>query len=288
VTPPPTPALAGTPATWDMYQVIVPPTVTATSAADHATLDAPSCRITFWPGVPAQQDLSAQALDLLKYYFNDPSRWSGLLGNDARSPLDGASHHTGITAQGFHFEDVSAGLLGLDGRWTGEEVRIQLTDVDGQAAAVVGYQPTELGCVTKPELVGKYEWLYVTYSLSFPGHPGDPKALANQLVGGWFGSDGTVGLGNVFAANGHYSDTATIETYTQTSPTQILDTYSTWLGNGTWAANGDLLTMWTDGKPSETHYFRIYTEVGGSAHYTYLKRLELNGTVPDELSQVKN
>jgi hypothetical protein len=281
VAPPPTPEIPGTLQTWDMYQVMVPSSVTATASADHATLDAATCRITLWPATPSQSDLAGQALNILEQTFKDPSRWSGMGGASGldASVLDDPLHFEGITGQGFRYVDLTAELKNTSGQWSGEIVRIQLTDVDGQAATVLGYQPRIQGCLTEPLVPNMYEWFYVSLSMTFPGHPGDPTALGKKLVGSWAGAGGSVGFADVYAANGQHINAMSNTTYSLPTPTEILETTSSWVGSDAWAAKGNLLTTWPKeaGLAPQTHYFQIYKAIGGSFHWTYERWLDQCG-----------
>ena len=258
----------GTPLQWSIYQVTVPPTMTATDNGHYLALDKAGCRITLWTPDATRADLSAQALETLKAGFNDPQTWSGLVGEMAASPLEESYHRKGITAGGWPFVELRAQLLNPRGVRTGEHVRILLVDVGGQAAAMIGYQ-TARGCLD--EVLDPYEFVMLSYSMSFPGSTGDPAAMRQALVGGWFGStNGGQAWSDVFAANSQYSNLFGLQSYQQISPTLIRESFSTWQGNGQWTANGNQLTVWPASGAASTVYFRIYTETGGS---TYLNRL---------------
>jgi hypothetical protein len=276
-TPPPAPAvgLSGTPTTWDAYRLVVPGTMTAAPGTDALALDKNGCRITIWRPVPALADLDGQALALLQAGFSDPQRWSGLVGENRASPLDEAFHWNGITSQGWPYVELRGQLLDTRGIRSGEHVRILVVNAGGQAAYMIGWQ-TVTGCID--EVLDPYEWVLLSYSLELPGRPGDRAALGRSLWGGWFGAEANQGVAwsDVFAANGHHADLVGVETYRQIGPGQILETFSTWQGNGWWTASGNLLSLWwTDpARPPRTEYFRVFRETGG---FTYRMRLGFCG-----------
>ena len=289
VAPAPTPGIPGTSATWDIYQATVPPTVTTTTSADHATLDAPTCRITLWKPVATGADLATQALSLLQQAFSDPSRWSGMGGQALSGDvLADPSHLEGTTAQGFRYVDLSVSLKNASGQWSNEHARIQLTDVDGQAAAMIGYQPTTQGCLTDPVVPNEFEWLYVSLSMTFPSHPGDISALGKQLVGTWAYGGGGIGMADVYAANGQHINAMTDTTYSQPTADMILETTSSWVGSGNWAVKGNLLTVWPkeSGQAPVTHAMQIYKVMGGSFRWTYVRWLDMCG--PDICALYEN
>jgi hypothetical protein len=174
-----------------MYQATVPPTVTATSSADHATLDAATCRITLWPATPSQSDLAGQALTILEQAFSDPTRWSGMGGVSSPDILTDPLHLEGITGQGFRYVDLSAALKNAAGQWSGEIVRIQLTDVGGQAAAMIGYQPRIQGCLTDPVVPNEFEWL--PWAASTREAPTARARRPGKLAGGGLVTQGHLG-----------------------------------------------------------------------------------------------
>ena len=254
--------------------------MTTATYPDHATLDAPTCRITLWKPVATGPDLAAQALSLLQQAFSDRSRWNGMGGLALSGDvLADPSHLEGTTAQGFHYVDLSVSLKNASGQWSREQARIQLTDVDGQAAAMIGYQPTTQGCLTDPVVPNEFEWLYVALSMTFPSHAGDPTALGRQLVGTWAYGGGGIGMSDVYAANGQHIDAMTDTTYSQPSPNMILETTSSWVGSGNWSVKGNLLTVWPKqaGRAPATHYMQIYKVMGGSFRWTYGRWLDLCG-----------
>jgi hypothetical protein len=276
--PPPAPDPAvvptGTPLTWGPYQVVVPDTMSIIQNSDAVALDkGTSCRITLWQPMADQGDLDSQALAFMKAIFSDPRYWSGVVGEMASTPLDETYHQTGITGQGLPFVEMRGVLLNTGGGRTNEHVRVMMVDLGGQVAAMLGWANTP-GCLD--EASNPFEWVMLAYSLTFPDVAGDNAALGRKLVGGWFGANTATSMAwsDVFAANGQHSDLYGIETYHQISPTEILETFSTWQGNGLWGATGNLLTLWPGGSATgaKTMYFRIYTEA--RSNFTFLRKLD--------------
>ena len=270
--PPPAVGLGGTPLRWGDFQVTVPATLTATDYGNLLALDKPGCRITLWPTVVSQPDLDGLALAFLQSAFTDPARWGGVVGQVDASPLTEYLHHTGLDAGGRRFTDLRGELLNAAGRRSGEKVRIQMVDLGGRAAAMVGYE-TGGSCID--DQVDPYEFVLLAYSMDFPAFAGDPQALGRTLVGGWFGQEAgsggvNIAWSDVFAANGQHSDAYVAQTFHDLSPTEYLDVLSGWFGNGRWATRGNLLTVVPNGGSASTAYFRIYRETGG---FTYLRRL---------------
>lgn len=260
--------LTGTPVTYDAYKLILPNTLSQTVYSDGTAFDRSGCHIVLWPPVDSTGDLDAQALQILQQKFP-----GGIKGVSRPSPLDDPEHLRGVSGEGWRYVELQGERLNPAGTGNGEYVRIFLAQLGTKVAAMVGWEASYYAenrfpyCV-HGEVLDPFEWTAITYSLSFPGYQApNPHALRDELVGAWFGA--TVGpymnlvWKDVFSANGRHSDLIGYETWQTLNATQVLNTFSTWQGTGSWAVDGNRFTVWPDdsSEQAKTRYFRIYQEV---------------------------
>lgn len=299
--PAPSTALAGEARTWGAWALVVPGGLTVVDFGDHLTLDKPGCRLTVWPPVPAGTDLDAQALALFNAGFGPPTS-GGVVGKYAASPLNESTfHRRGVTGQGFPFVELNGELLDGSGRRSGQHVRIAAYQLGAVVAAVLGWEAAYADvhspqCLS--EVLDPYAWTLLAYSTRFPGHQAaSPRALRDALVGGWFGAEtGTsisLAWSDVFFANGHHSDLMGVETYRQTSATEVTDTFSAWQGTSLWGLEDNRLTIWPldPARPAHTEYVRLsreYNPAEASGWRAYLYRLGTCATGPCERWSVKD
>lgn len=274
--PPPNVTLTGTEVTYDAFKVVVPSTLVTKSYSNAMAFDRPGdeCRIALWPPVAFTGDLDAQALQILKDTFPG---YGGILGVTQPSPLDDPEHLRGVSGEGWQYVELQGQLLDAKG-WagTGEHVRILLARLGDKVAAMTGWEASYYKNNRAPncvygEILDLYEWTPMVYSLSFPNYQApNPQALRDELVGAWFGTTSgqyvSLVWKDVFSGNGRHSDLIGSQTWQTLNPNEILSTFSTWQGNGSWAVNRNLLTVWPDdsSESPSTRYFRIFQEVNTS------------------------
>jgi hypothetical protein len=93
-----------------------------------------------------------------------------------------------------------------------------------------------------------------------------PAAYDQSLLGEWVLTDGSFGVLDAFAANGHYV-TAFGTSSTQVLDGQLFDVTSTFAGDGNWLLVGPLLATFPTGGTTggSTDIILIYDETIGSA-----------------------
>jgi len=97
----------------------------------------------------------------------------------------------------------------------------------------------------------------VFYSLQL-GAPKPNASLATKVLGDWFSSSSSVGNGYTYGRNGRYIHVSVYGGTVWVSPGNWQDVYASWSGDGSWAANGDLLAYFpTDGSAYST-YARVF------------------------------
>lgn len=277
IAPVPKAALSGTPFSWDVYQVIVPPSLTVATLSDGVALTKAGCLIALWGTVPTQADADAQALAQLTQKM--VSSGQVVVGENTASPLDDFTHLNGVSGEGWTYVDLRGRLVRASNH--NDElgkVRVLLANLGARSAVITGFQPLSATDHCLDEVLNPYEWILLYYSLSFPGFQGNRSAFRTALLGGWFGVETgayiDIAWGDLFAANGRHTDVSVLETFRQISPTEYLDTTSGWSGNGAWDVDGNKLTVWPDDpmQPAVTQYIRVAAEHGS---FIYLHRLDL-------------
>ena len=124
-------------------------------------------------------------------------------------------------------------------------------------------------------------WALFYHSLTFSTFtPSTSPSPAQQLLGNWkAGSSGTyISTYNwqTYAANGHYEKVSGVQSYSPISPTEVLVTTSTWLGDGSYQIDGDRLTIIpNNGNPPVTNLYRIMEEPNSIVPGGYLPKLYL-------------
>jgi hypothetical protein len=267
---------------WNGYSFIAPPNVAVDLADAGVSLVTPAisgkgpCFMLIAPLQPADADADAQALGLLRDAFSTNYRdVSGPSGYP--SPMDLRQH--GVSGAGWEYVEMSGELIALDGTNTHNVGRILLARLGSEVGVVIGFESWDNRCLD--DISGtKLTWQRLFYSLRFPSFKGgDTEALGRQLIGKWRISDGNIFVGETYAANGRYGGSATIQTYKDISPTEILKTTTTYSGDGLFASKGDWLWRRSDKGVNETVYFRIVREPNSAVSTGWLPnlyQLELN------------
>jgi hypothetical protein len=274
--PAPKAELTGAPLSWDVYRAIVPPSLTVTTRSDGVTLERAGCHIVLWRPVATQANADAQAWALFQQIMVSPGQ--AIVGMNMATPLDDDYRLDGVSGEGWTYVDLRGRLVTASN--PNDEygkVRILLANLGAQSAVITGFQPWNATENCIDDVLNPYEWVLLFYSLSFPSFQGDRDAFRNALVGGWSGAEVgniiSIGWGDILGANGHYLDAFSYETYQQISPTEYLETTSSWSGNGAWDVDGNKLTIWHDdpARPAETRHVRTFSEYGS---FTYIRRLD--------------
>jgi hypothetical protein len=283
---PPAELLPGQRQTWNGYSFIAPPNVTASVDATDAgvSLVTPAisgkgpCFMLIAPLQPAEADADAQALSLLRDSFS--TNYKDVAGPSGyASPMDLRQH--GVSGAGWEYVEMSGELIALDGTNSHNVGRILLARLGTEVGVVIGYESWDNRCLD--DINGtKLTWQRLFYSLQFPSFKGgDTEALGRQLIGKWRISDGTIFIGETYAANGRYGTSATFQTYKDISPTEILQTTTTYFGDGVFASKGAQLWKRSDKGVNESVHFRIVREPNSAVSTGWLPnlyQLELNSS----------
>lgn len=267
--PAPKAPVTGARETWSGYSYVVPPGMTAQTYADGVVLtdrtDA-TCTISLLPQRAAEADATQQALSILLSW--SPGTITGF--HDEFGGLTPLDHkRRGVNGEGFSYVLLQGYLLGANGAELSGG-RIMLVNLGAMVAPIIGVG----GSTCFDDATGKrLDWSWLYYSLQFPGAtPTGTPAPADQLVGKWFINSGTIFLGETYAANGHYASVSAYQTYTQVTPTQVLEHTSTFTGDGTYEVHQDRLSRLSASRPAETTLFRIVDEQNASVASGWLPR----------------
>lgn len=258
--PAPVAPLTGTRETWDVFSYIVPTGMTEQQHPDGIVLQdstTSDCTISLLAARASTGNLPQQALDTF-VSWGSPTI-AGLQDEYGGSaPLN--FQRRAITPTGFS----SITLMGYAVNSSGSQLadaRIMLVDVGAQVAPVIA-----LGSCFNALGDSNLDWAWLFHGLDFPGAtPTGSTTLAAQVVGKWQYNSGTAFLGEVYAANQQYSVTASSQTYSQVSSTEVLQTTTTFVGDGTWEAHQDRLTRLPSSGGGTTRLFRIQEEMNSAA-----------------------
>ena len=236
------------------------------------------CGIFILPPRPAEADAKTQAINTVKAFiapnFNeviDP--WGGY-----SEPLDSGDISRGVASAGWDylyfwgFLQDGAGLL-----TSRSKVRILLAQLGAQVVPMIGLEAKDNYCLDDDNDGKPVTWALFYHSLTFTAFtPSTRPSPAQQLLGMWKNNSGTTYNGQTYAANGHYEKLSATQTYSTVSPTEVLVTTSTWLGDGSYQINGDRLTIFpNNGKPPVTNLFRIIEKPNSVLPGGYLPELYL-------------
>lgn len=261
--------------TWEGFSYVVPPGMTEQTATDGVVLtNKANCTISFLPQAAASGEPGAQALSSL-LDFVGPQYPSLYDENGGTSPL--TMKRRGQTGDGFPWMMVRGYLsdtAGAQAAWA----QVMLVTLGSTVAPVIGLG--EKSCFDDPVAGKKLDWTWMLASLRFPGMaaPAGPR-LADQLLGKWLVNSGTILLGEIYAANGHFATVSSLQTYSQVSSTDVLRTTSTFFGDGTFEARDDHLTTRPTSGAAKTRLFTIIEEQNSAVSTGWLPvlhRIELS------------
>jgi hypothetical protein len=129
-------------------------------------------------------------------------------------------------------------------------------------------------------------------TLSVEGLDGDPAAYRQPIVGSWGSNNGSVGVGDILAANQHYANASAVSGIVE-SGGSLYDVTQSWAGDGVYGLIGPFLARFptsASGRGSST-LVRIYQQfVGDLAPTTRKCELSsgLDGRPPYELCMGKS
>jgi hypothetical protein len=254
--PQPEVPVVGTREAWAGFSYVVPPGMTEQTFADGVVLtNTTKCSISFLPQAAASGEPGAQALSILLGFVGAkyPSLYDE---NGGTSPL--TMKRRGQTGDGFPWMMVRGYLSdaqGAQASWA----QVMLVELGSKVAPVIGVG--DRSCFDDPVAGKKLDWTWMFLSLRFPGvaAPAGPR-LADELVGKWLVNSGSILLGEIYAANGHYGTVSSLQTYSQVSSTDVLQTTTTFFGDGTFEAVEDRLTTRPASGTEKTRLFTIIEE----------------------------
>jgi hypothetical protein len=273
--PEPGVTLAGTRQAWQGYSFIVPPTMTGVSADEAFIMSADAsagqggCAIILSPEIPATGDLLTQALQHLNRVAAEV--YGGSLREGGMSATRPPSR--GVSGAGWRYAFAQGEVLTAEGFPTDNHVRVLLVDLGATVATITGIEAANNRCLgaLNPQSLS-WQWLF--YSLDFPAFAArDPNLLASQVFGIWAIGGNTTGLKEIYAANGRYGAATTLLTYQEYSATEVLQTATTFGGQGAFNVSGDRLSRFPDNGPAETVLFRIEQEMNQATPSGWLPRL---------------
>ena len=273
--PEPEVPVVGNRKTWEGFSYVVPPGMTEQTLTDGVVLtNKANCTISLLPPEAASGEPGAQALSVL-LSFVGPQYTSLYDENGGTSPL--TMKRRGQTGDGFPWMMVRgylADTAGAQAAWA----QVMLVTLGSTVAPVIGVG--EKSCFDDPVAGKKLDWTWMLVSLRFPGvtAPTGPR-LADQLLGKWLVNSGTILLGEIYAANGHFATASSLQTYSQVSSTDVLQTTTTFFGDGTFEAREDHLTTRPASGAARTRLFTIIEEQNSAASTGWLPvlhRIELS------------
>lgn len=257
---------------------VAPPGMTEQLATDGLVLNGArvdpqgSCLIVVLPPRAAEADLDAQLLATLKGFFAQSfADLRDIYGGTA--PLD--FEQRGRSSEGWGWRGVGGYLTDLSNRPTGSKARILLVELGSTVVPIIGFEASDNTCLDD-EVTGKpIAWALFYHSLHFTGFTPSPlPTVEQQLLGKWSIGGTSSFIGETYAANGHYGTASAYQTYQDISPTEIQQTTTTFLGDGSYQVNGDQLTyVPASGTPASTQLFRVIEEKNSARPNGWLPRL---------------
>ena len=236
-----------------------------------------ACAIVILPPRAAEADAMAQAINTVKAFiapdFNDViAPWGGW-----STPLDSSYISRGVASAGWDYLYFWGYLPGSEQGTTRPKVRILLAQLGAQVVPVIGLEAKDNLCLDDDNSGKPVTWALFYHSLTFTTFtPSTRPSPAQQLLGMWKNNGSTTYNGQTYAANGHYEKLSATQTYSTISPTEVLVTTSTWLGDGSYQIDGDWLTIFpNNGNPPVTNLFRIMEEPNLIVPGGYLPKLYL-------------
>ncbi len=277
--PAPSPGLTGTRETWREVSFITPPGMTKTARTDGLQFqDANNCAFYVLPERPPEADLAAQASSVLFALVG-----SGFIGlHDEFGGTNGFANWRGLTPEGFPYLIVRGYLVNTAGKDTAW-ARSMLVNLGSTVVPIVGLGEKVCFEDTISGTRLDFDWFY--HSLQFPNAtPPASPSLPSQLIGKWRIWGSNYFIGKTFAANGHYANATGSQTYSQVSSTEVLQTTTTFFGDGTYEAHQDRLTRTPASGPkagvTETHLFNIIEEENSANPTGWLPSLhEISTTI---------
>lgn len=276
--PPPDVDVMGTPESYQGTTFVMPPGLTEQVASDGVVLSGPkaanqgSCLIVVLPPRAAEADLDAQMLATLKGFFApDFADLRDIYNGTA--PLDFVQR--GVSGEGWGYRGLWGTLTDASNQPTGSKARILQVELGSTVVPIIGFEASDNLCLDN-EVTGKpITWALFFHSLHFTGFtPSSLPTLEQQLLGKWSIGSGSVFLGETYAANGHYGTASAYQTFRDISPTEILQTTTSFFGDGTYEVHGNQLTFRpSNGTPASTHLFRIVEERNSARPNGWLPRL---------------
>jgi hypothetical protein len=206
------------------------------------------CAVLLLSPMPAQADLASQAEALVNGLF--AGRFHGPLHAEPAGDVktNTYSRYDGVSATGWQFVDLYGKLGDLR---TLVYAHVLLAQMGSQVVPVIGLTNSDDRCMDGHD---NATWVLLFHGLQLPGFTKETPTLKHQLIGSWTSVSSTTYENQAFAANGHFGTIAGHSTYTASSdPGFLLQTTSTWLGDGTYEVHGDqLMRTWlsrSDSKP---------------------------------------
>jgi hypothetical protein len=276
--PPPDVDVTGAPENYQGTTFVMPAGMTEQVASDGVVLSGPkagtqgSCLIVVLPPRAAEADLDAQMLATLKGFF------AASFG-DLRDPFGGTNPldfvERGVSGEGWGYRGLYGFLTDLSNVPTGSKARILQVELGSTVVPIIGFEASDNLCLDNVVTGKPITWALFFHSLHFTGFtPSSMPTLAQQLLGKWSIGSGTVFLGETYAANGHYGTASAYQTFSAISPTEILQTTTSFFGDGTYEVRGNQLTFRpSNGRPASTQLFRIVEERNSARPNGWLPRL---------------
>lgn len=276
--PAPDVAVTGTRSDYMGISYVAPPGLTEQLASDGLVLNGArvdpqgSCLIVILPPRAAEADLDAQMLSTLKGFFAQSfADLRDIYGGTA--PLDFSQR--GRSSEGWGWRGVWGFLTDLSNQPTGSKARILLVELGSTVVPIIGFEASDNTCLDNEVTGTPVTWALLYHSLHFSGFTPSPlPTVEQQLLGKWSIGGTSYFIGETYAANGHYGSASAYQTYQDISPSEVLQTTTTFLGDGTFQVNGDQLTFVpSNGKPASTQLFRIVEEKNSARTSGWLPRL---------------
>jgi len=281
---------------------IAPPGFTQTLLTDGVVLSGAQtasqgfCGIFIFPPRAAEADAKTQAINTVKAFiapsFKDViAPWGGY-----STPLNSGDISRGVASAGWDYLYFWGFLQDGSGLGTSRsKVRILLAQLGVQVVPMIGLEAKDNLCLDDDNDGNPVAWPLFYHSLTFTTFtPSTRSSPAQQLLGKWKGFGGSTSNGQTYAANGHYEKVSAVQSNRIISPTEVLVTTSTWLGDGSYQINGDRLTIFpNNGNPPVTNLFRIVEEPnsvvpGGYLPKLYLLQFSPLNNLPYEFSIIKD